>query len=40
MRRMDDTKYIPIISAKNSTVLLDVPLMPETAERNCELRIK
>lgn len=36
MRRMDDTKYMPIISARNSTTLLDVllPLPPETAKKN------
>lgn len=36
IKRMDDTKYMPIISERKRTTLEDVPLPTlETAKKNC-----
>ena len=37
IRSIDDTKYIPMISDRKSTTLLDDPPLPtlETAKKNC-----
>ena len=36
IKRIDDTKYIPMISERKSTTLVDDPLPTlETAKKNC-----